>query len=58
MMAKVAAERDVLNRQGKFVADFERHAASLENKTRAKSLFAILPTLLFIGRTGGKIRTA
>jgi hypothetical protein len=27
--------------QGELVAGFERHAASLENKTRAKSLFAV-----------------
>ena len=36
-----AAERDVVDDQGGLVADFERHAASLENKTRAKSLFAM-----------------
>ncbi len=35
-----AAESKVVDDQGNLVADFERHAASLENKTRAKSLFA------------------
>jgi hypothetical protein len=35
-----AAERKIVDGQGELVADFERHAASLENKMRAKNLFA------------------
>src|SRR5450756_1946168 len=33
--------RDVVDRQGKFVAGFERHAFSLESKTRGKKVFRV-----------------
>ena len=35
-----AAERDVVNRQGRLIADFERHASSLERKRAGKRFFA------------------
>jgi hypothetical protein len=33
----------VVDGQGNFIGKFERRAASLENKTRAKSLFVVRP---------------